>query len=34
LKETKRCTGSELADGIAADGLEEYFVKMLIRTFW
>ena len=34
LKETKTCTGSGPADGAAADGLEEYYVKMLIHAIW
>jgi len=32
LKETKRCTGSGFADWGAADGPEEYSMKMPIRT--
>ena len=33
-EETKTCTGSGSADEVAADGLEVYSMKMLIRTFW
>ena len=32
LKETKRCTGSRLADEAQPMGQEEYSVKMLIRV--
>ena len=34
LKETKICTGTELADKLTADGLEEYSKKMLICVDW
>jgi hypothetical protein len=34
LKETKRRTGLESADGSPSDELEEYAVKMLIHLFW
>ena len=34
LEETKTCTGSGLADGVAADRPEEYSMKMLIRPIW
>jgi hypothetical protein len=34
LKETKTCTGLQLADRVAADGLEEYSKKMLIHVVW
>ena len=34
LKETKICTGTELADKLIADGLEEYSKKMLICVDW
>ena len=34
LEETKRCTGSGSADFDAADGSEEYSMKMLVRVFW
>jgi hypothetical protein len=33
LKETKRCTGLESADGSPSDEPEEYAVKMLIHLF-
>ena len=34
LKETKTFTGLESADGVAADGPEEYSKKMLICVVW
>jgi hypothetical protein len=34
LKETKTCTGSESADGVAADGSKEYFEDMQICVVW
>jgi len=34
LEEIKTCTGSRLADGAAAGGPEEYFMKILIRMIW
>jgi hypothetical protein len=34
LEETKICTRSGSANEVAADGVEEYYMKMLIRTFW
>ena len=34
LKETKTYTGPESADGVAADGPEEYSKKMLIHVVW
>ena len=34
LKETKRCTDLESADGSLSDGPGEYFAKMLIRQLW
>ena len=34
LKETKTCTGSESADGVAAHGSKEYSENMQIRVVW
>ena len=34
FEETKICTGSGSADEVAADGLEEYSMKMLIHIVW
>ena len=34
MKETKTCTGSESADGVAADGSKEYFEDMQICVVW